>query len=101
MRRLYLTRREYVSLLKTQGGSCCVKGCSEEDNLIAEHSTPNAFRPAKPDQLMCAPCHKVKTRRGLKDIAKANRLNGKTMSQYERRKKFGPQLQSRGFKKPN
>ncbi|HRE45293.1 MAG TPA: hypothetical protein PKY87_15160 [Terricaulis sp.] len=48
---------------------------------------------------MCAPCHKVKTLKDVKVIAKVKRLNGKTMSQYERRKKFGPRLRGRGFEK--
>jgi hypothetical protein len=34
-----------------------------------------------------------------KPIAKMKRLNGTTMSQYERRKKFGPMLRGRGFEK--
>lgn len=99
MTRLYLTQREYDALLEAQGGACCVKGFSASEGLIAEHSTPNALKPGKPDQLMCASCHKVKTRRDVKAIAKVKRLNGKTMSQYERRKKFGSRLRGRGFEK--
>jgi hypothetical protein len=97
--RLYLTQREYDTLLEAQGGKCCVEGCSATEGLIAEHSTPNALRPGKPDQLMCKACHKVKTLRDVKAIAKVKRLNGKTTSQYERRKKFGSRLQGRGFDK--
>jgi hypothetical protein len=41
----------------------------------------------------------VKTLRDVKAIAKMKRLNGITMSQYERRKKFGPKLRGRGFEK--
>lgn len=67
--------------------------------VIAEHSTPNALMPGKPDQLMCVPCHKVKTLKDVKAIAKVKRLNGQTMSQYERRKKFGSRLRGRGFEK--
>jgi hypothetical protein len=96
---LFLTKREYDALLEAQGGKCCVKKCKETKGLIAEHSTPNALRPAKPDQLMCVPCHKVKTLRDVKAIAKVKRLNGSTMSQYERRKKFGSRLRGRGFEK--
>jgi len=99
MTRLYLTQREYDALLEAQGGECCVTGCNAAEGLIAEHSTPNALKPGKPDQLMCVPCHKVKTRRDVKAIAKVKRLNGKTMSQYERRKKFGSRLRGRGFEK--
>lgn len=97
--RLYLTQREYEAMLKRQGGVCCVKGCTRSQGLIAEHSTPNALKPGKPDQLMCVPCHKVKTLKDVKAIAKVKRLNGKTMSQYERRKKFGSRLRGRGFDK--
>jgi hypothetical protein len=97
MTRLYLTRREYDALLDAQGGKCCVSGCDATTRLIAEHSTPNALKPGKPDQLMCVPCHKVKTLRDVKAIAKVKRLNRKTMSQYERRKKFGLRLKGRGF----
>lgn len=100
MKRLYLTRREYDELLEKQDGKCCVEGCDETKGLIAEHSTPNAIFPGKPDQLMCQACHKVKTLRDVKAIAKAKRLNGTTMSQHERRMKFGPKLKGRGFWKP-
>lgn len=98
-RRLYLTARERERLLAEQGGECCVEGCFETEGLIAEHSTPNAFRLAKPDQLMCGPCHKIKTPRDVKNIAKAKRLSCETMSQYERRRKFGSQLRGRAFQK--
>lgn len=100
MARLYLTAREYDALLKRQHGRCCVRGCKATEGLIAEHSTPNAFYPGKPDQLMCRPCHKVKTLRDVKAIAKMKRLNGTTMSQYERRKKYGAKLRGRRFEKP-
>lgn len=99
MTRLYLTQREYEALLEAQGGKCCVRGCRAKEGLIAEHSTPNALKPGKPDQLMCVPCHKVKTLRDVKAIAKVKRLNGITMSQSERRKKFGSRLKGRGFDK--
>ncbi len=99
MKRTYLTSREYDALLQRQNGMCCVAGCYDTDGHIAEHSTPNAIFPGKPDQLMCRPCHKVKTLRDVKAIAKVKRLNGTTMSQYERRKKFGAKLRGRGFEK--
>ena len=75
MKRTYLTSREYDALLQRQNGICCVPGCFETDGLIAEHSTPNAIYAGKPDQLMCKPCHKVKTLRDVKAIAKMKRLN--------------------------
>lgn len=99
MRRLYLTQREYDEILERQGGKCCVRRCDRTEGLIAEHSTPNALKPGKPDQLMCVSCHKVKTLKDVKAIAKVKRLNGQAMSQYERRKKFGSRLRGRGFEK--
>ena len=96
MRRLYLTAREYEALLLKQGGTCCVEECDVTEDLIAEHSTPNAWRHAKPNQLMCAACHKVKTLRDIKAIWKAKRLRGEdVLSQYHRRKKYGPRLRGR------
>jgi hypothetical protein len=97
MKRTYLTSREYDALLQWQFGMCCAPGCSERDGLIAEHSTQNAIYPGKPDQLMCRPCHKVKTLRDVKAIAKVKRLNGTMMSQYERRKKYGAKLRGKRF----
>lgn len=95
MRRGYLTQKEWAALLEAQGGVCCVKGCSVTEGLQGEHSTPNAIRAGKPDQLMCEAHHKEKTKRDVKEIARAKRLSGEKMSQYERRKKFGPAMKSR------
>jgi hypothetical protein len=100
MSRLYLTAREYEALLLKQGGVCCVEDCEESEDLIGEHSTPNAWRRAKPDQLMCAKCHKVKTLRDIKAIWKVKRLNGSALSQYERRKRYGAQIHGRSFPQP-
>ncbi len=97
MARLCLTQREYDALLDRQHGKCCVKDCEETEGLIAEHSTPQVWLHAKPDQLMCVAHHKIKTRKDIKAIWKANRLNGEVLSQYERRKKLGAQLRGRGF----
>ncbi len=52
-----------------------------------------------PDQLMCTPCHKIKTLRDIKAIWKGKRHNGEALSQYERRRRYGPQLRGRGFEK--
>lgn len=97
MGRLYLTAREYEALLVKQNGVCCVDDCDESDDLIGEHSTPNAWRHAKPDQWMCAACHKVKTLRDIEAIWKTKRLNGQAHSQYERRKRYGAQMQGPSF----
>ncbi len=101
MSRLYLTAHEYEALLKKQNGACCVDECEETEGLIGEHSTPNAWRKAKPDQLMCASCHKVKTLRDIKAIWKVKRLNGAALSQYERRRRYGSQLRGRSFARPH
>ncbi|MDX2275644.1 MAG: hypothetical protein NW206_09365 [Hyphomonadaceae bacterium] len=95
MSHLYLTAREYEALLKKQNGACCVGDCEETEGLIGEHSTPNTWRRAKPDQLMCRSCHKIKTLRDIKNIWKVKRLNGQTLSQYERRKRYGAQIRGR------
>lgn len=97
MSRLYLTAREYEALLQKQNGVCCVEDCEESEGLIGEHSTPNAWKRGKPDQLMCQSCHKVKTLRDIKAIWKVKRLNGEALSQYERRKRYGPRLRGRSF----
>ncbi|MGE0046428.1 MAG: hypothetical protein AB7T08_11780 [Hyphomonadaceae bacterium] len=97
MARLYLTQREYDELYEKQGRRCCVEGCTESEGLVGEHSTPQVWLWAKPDQLMCPAHHKPKTRRDIQAIWKVKRLNGEVMSQYERRKKFGSQLRGRGF----
>lgn len=92
MTRGYLTDRQWREMFEAQGGKCCVAGCESEGPFEAEHSTPNAFETGKPDQLMCVPCHKIKTRRDRKAIAKANRISGKTKSQWngDRPKKQWP-----------
>lgn len=95
MTRGYLTKRQWDALLEQQGGKCCVSGCESEGPFHGEHSTPNALRSGKPDQLMCKPCHKLKTRNDVREIARAKRLAGETLSQWERRKRFGPSLKSR------
>lgn len=97
MGRLYLTQTEYDELFEQQGRKCCVKGCDESKGLEAEHSTPEVWAHGKPDQLMCKAHHKIKTRSDIKKVWKVKRLNGAALSQYERRKKFGPQLRGRGF----
>lgn len=101
MARLYLTAREYEALLVKQNGKCCVDDCENAEDLIGEHSTPNTWRRAKPDQLMCETCHKVKTLRDIKAIWKAKRLNGAALSQYERRRRYGAQLRGPPFHAPN
>jgi len=49
-------------------------------------------------QLLCGTHHKQKTAIDVKVMAKADRAGGRS-GQYKRRKKNGPQIQSRGFQK--
>ena len=95
MRRGYLTGREWNALLDAQRGMCCVSGCENTGPFHGEHSTPNAIRPGKPDQIMCIPCHKIKTKIDNSETARSKRLSGETMSQSERRRRFGPTMRSR------
>ncbi len=99
MARAYLTKAEWAAMLEAQGGACaCGCGKTPDDGRFeADHSAPDAHDKAgrKPDQLLHHACHRAKTKRDVRAIAKAKRLNGTTMSQYERRKRFGPALKSR------
>lgn len=97
MRRGYLTRKQWADMLDAQGGKCaCGCGKTPEDGPFeADHSTPNALVAGKPDQLLFWRCHREKTKRNVREIARAKRLSGETMGQYERRRRFGPTLQSR------
>lgn len=79
--RQYLTAREWREMFERQG-ECCALCTNVDGPFEADHSTPNAFSPGKPDQIICVPCHKAKTRRDRKAIAKKNRISGKTRSQW-------------------
>lgn len=79
--RQYLSDREWRETFEAQGECCAI--CTNVDGPFeADHSTPNAFQPGKPDQIICVPCHKAKTRKDRRAIAKANRINGKTRSKW-------------------
>lgn len=67
-------------------------GCTETRGLIEEHSTPFTWTGAKADQLMCVTCHKIKTLRDVKNIAKVKRLQ-------RGRKPTKRPIKSRGFDK--
>lgn len=96
-RRAYLNQREWHALVTAQRFMCA--SCESAGPFEADHSTPNALKAGKPDQLLCRRCHRAKTKRDVAAIAKAKRLSGETLSQYEKRKRFGASLQSRGFRK--
>lgn len=88
-----LTAKERSELLAIQGGTCCVSGCESTGPFHAEHSTPHVWRNEKPDQLMCVPCHKEKTQRDIKAIAKVKRIRRKAEGPAGKTKK----IRSRGF----
>lgn len=93
MKRRRLSPPARAAMLERQGGTCIVEGCTETRGLIEEHSTPFAWTGAKADQLMCAACHKAKTRIDIKNIAKVRRIaNGRT--QHDRRNERGAKLKS-------
>lgn len=78
-RRQYLTPREWDAMLEGQGGACaCGCGRTPEDAPFeADHSTPDWFRRGeKPNQLLARPCHRAKTRRDRKAIAKTKHILG-------------------------
>jgi hypothetical protein len=98
-RRAYLTRKEWDALLAAQGGKCaCGCGATPADGRFeADHSVADAYDRAgrKPDQLLLWRCHQAKSKKDVREIARAKRLSGEALSQYERRKRFGPSLKSR------
>ena len=98
MTRRRLTPREWQALLDAQGGVCFTPGCNGAP-AIGEHWTPVAMgNSSKPDALLCKDCARAKTRTDVKNIAKVKRIaEGRT--QYDRRKRLGPSMVSRGFQK--
>lgn len=58
--RLHLTQREYDAMLESQGFKCVTPDCDETEGLIAEHSTPNALRPANPISSCAGPATRSK-----------------------------------------
>ena len=99
MIRLYLTQREYDALLEAQGGKCCVRGCGATEDLIAEHFDTQCAeaRQARSADVRALP--QGEDAEGCEGDREGKRLNGKTMSQHQRRKKFGSRLKGRGFDK--
>lgn len=97
MTRRYLTANELAAMLRRQMGLCANPACESRGPFEADHSTPHAWDNKKPDQLLCIPCHRAKTKRDVGAIAKTKRLNGTTSSQWSRRQKNGSRIQGRGF----
>lgn len=96
--RKYASASDLRAMLERQHGLCATPDCMSEGPFEADHSTVNAWQPGKPDQLLCVPCHALKTKRDIKAIAKVKRLNGTTSSQYSRREKAGgSRIKGRGI----
>lgn len=75
MKRRYLSDLEKLEMQRRQDYLCAI--CHEPLTAIEyDHSTPHAFRPErKPDQAVCIPCHRAKSKQDVKSIAKARRLH--------------------------
>jgi len=98
MTRRYLTASELHAMLQRQHGLCASPDCMSEGPFEADHFACVALGNAsKPDQLLCVPCHRAKTKRDIKAIAKVRRITGQTRSQWngDRNSK---QIKSAGFK---
>lgn len=96
MTRRYLTANELRDMLERQQGLCASPNCMSEGPFEADHSLPHAWDDKKPDQLLCVPCHKAKTKTDIKKIAKVKRIAG-GRTQYDRRKQSGPKIKGGGF----
>lgn len=99
--RRYLTASELRDMLERQHGVCASPECMSEGPFEADHFHPVALgNDAKPDQLLCVPCHAKKTNglRGDKGtIAHIKRLrDGRT--QFDKRKERGSRINGGGFK---
>lgn len=97
MTRKYLTPSDMHAMLQRQGGVCASPECMSEGPFEADHSTPHTWDSKKPDQLLCIPCHRRKTKSDIKRIAKVNRITGKTRSQWNGDRNSKP-IQGAGFK---
>lgn len=88
MKRRRLTPSERAALLERQGGLCVSWGCEESENLIEEHSTPFVWTGGPATQLMCKGCHKEKTRRDIKAIAKVKRIQKRERGEEKKKRKI-------------
>lgn len=102
-KRKAFTPRDVAAVFIKHDGRCAA--CSEKVALGGyeiDHITPLDLMGAHELanwQLLCVPCHKLKTAGNVKASAKARRLRGDTSSQASRRAERGPQIVSRGFQK--
>lgn len=97
MTRRYLTSNDMRAMLQRQGGVCASPECMSEGPFEADHSTVHAWDDKKPDQLLCVPCHRRKTKSDIKRIAKVNRIVGKTRSQWNGDRNSKP-IKGAGFR---
>ena len=97
MTRRYLTPNDMHAMLQRQHGVCASPNCMSEGPFEADHSTVHVWDNKKPDQLLCIPCHRRKTKSDVKRIAKVKRITGKTRSQWNGDRNSKP-IRSAGFK---
>lgn len=98
-------RKEFSALVKRQAReradyTCQYPGC-EASAIEVDHILPQGLGGKSSlcnAQVLCEAHHKQKTAQDIKVMAKADRQGGRS-GQYKRRKKNGPQIQSRGFSK--
>lgn len=103
-----MTRAEFSTTTKRQtwdraGGRCeaCGKKFFPGDKREYDHRDPDAItKNNSPEncQLLCHPCHLVKTGQDRKDIAKCNRVRAKHVGAYAPKRKI-PGSKGTPFKK--
>jgi hypothetical protein len=98
-----LSAKQRAALVLKQEGRCALCGCKprafEGDHIreLWEGGTN------KPDnwQMLCPPCHKLKSGAAAKRRAKMNRLRMKTGQIKRRKERDKPLILSRGFSRPS
>lgn len=97
-KRKQFTPRDVAAVFIKHDGRCAA--CSEKVRLgdyQIDHITPLDLMGAhelENWQLLCVPCHKLKTAGNVKASAKARRLRGETSNQASRRAERGPQIKT-------
>lgn len=101
VKRKQFSPRDVAAVFIKSDGRCAA--CSEKVRLgeyQIDHITPLDLMGAHELanwQLLCVPCHKLKTAGNVKASAKARRLRGDTSTQASRRAERGPQIKSRAL----
>ena len=98
--RLSMSPARRARILAMYGHVCAVEGCGETQGLELDHVIPLELGGQDADfniEPRCTSCHKVKTARDRKAIAKAARL--RRQADPETRRRSPRPLRSRGFGK--